>query len=243
MKKLPFSNYWIRRITLCLVYFITLNSHGQSAFVKIERIFYDNSNEDFDSLEFVINGIHFNGMDTVARPIALNKKFDHCIAINGKDTWNFMAKFKANNTYVIRPGCCCAAFTIVPQDNPRRGTVMFQNKTNRDLGLVVATAGFDTVSMHTSKEVFSYESAMCLFQPCRIQLVETEYMNDKFNYSSDTLDYDSLWKEQANYSIDSRYFHFLHGEKIEIMYNEKLNSIKLKLIGYLTEEEYKRWWK
>jgi hypothetical protein len=232
-------------MTKLVLLFLTLSltsvGYSQTAHIKVERIFYPNSYEKFDSIDFIINGTSFSGKDTAKHTFKLSLGLDQCSAIIDGDTLKFLAKFQNNKTYVVRPGCCCAAFTLEPTDNSRRGTVTFKNNTKRDLGLIVAEANIDTISKEAVKEMFSHESAMCLFKPCSIMLVETEYLNDKYNYGNDNLDYDSLWKEQANFVLSLGYFHFLHGEKIEIVYSEATKSMQFQLNGYLTDEEYKRW--
>ena len=36
----------------------------------------------------------------------------------------------------------------------------------------------------------------------------------------------------------SYWFHFLHGEKIEVFYNSVTNKLDIELKGYLTEKEH-----
>lgn len=218
-----------------------INCFGQTATVKVERLFFDNSFEKFDSIYFDINGTEFWGRDTLTKTIKLNNDFDVCIAIFGNDTLRFLTKFQNGQEYILRPGCCCAAFTLESVNNSRRGTVIFNNNTKNDLGLIVAEANIDTVKAGNYIEIFSYESAMCLFKPCSIMLVETEYMADQYDYQNDNRNYDSLWLEQSKYILTIDYFHFLHGERIEIIYEKGTQRIKMNLKGYLTDEEYKQW--
>jgi hypothetical protein len=81
---------------------------------------------------------------------------------------------------------------------------------------------------------------MCFYKPCNILLTETEYLSEIYDYNSDDRDYEKLWKEQKKYIIASTRFHFLHGEKIEIFYNSKNESLEMKQNGYLSESEYKK---
>jgi hypothetical protein len=230
------------RLTITLLAFlITSICVGQTASIKIERIYHDNSFKKFDSIIFIINGTRFIGNDTTIQTIKLNKNFDKCAAIVGRDTLKFLTRFQAKNTYIIQPGCCCTAFTLKADKNPRRGTVTFRNSTKKHLGLIVAEANIDTVSINSSKEIFSYESALCFFKPCSIMLVETEYMAGKYSYDNDNRDYDSLWKEKASHILTMGFFHFLHGEKIEIVYKEKAQTMHFNLKGYLTDDEYEKW--
>lgn len=220
-------------VTFCL---------GQTASVKIVRQFYDNSYKKFDSIQFQFNDTKIFATDTTAKQIKLNKTFDNCIVIIGPDTLHFLTKFKSNNEYIIRPGCCCAAFTLEPKNNPRRGTVTFKNNLKRDLGLVIAEANIDTVKANKTQTTFSYESAMCLFKPCSIVLVETEYMNAKYDYAnSNYKNFDSLRNEQQKFVLSIDHFHFLHGEKIEIVYQEKTKTVNVRFNGYLTDDEFKHW--
>jgi len=232
-----------RTITLITVFLITNICIGQTANIKVERIFHQGSFMEFDSFVFIINGTQFKAYDTTIQTIKLNKGLDNCAAIIGKDTLTFATKFKAKNTYIIRPGCCCAYFTLEAEENSRRGTFSFTNHTNQDIGIVVAEANIDTVLINKTKEIFSYESAMCLFKPCSIVLAEIEYLAEKYVYANNlTANYDSLWEEQKKHILAIDFFHFLHGEKIEILYDEKLKTMNFRLNGYLTDDEFEKWW-
>jgi hypothetical protein len=147
-----------------------------------------------------------------------------------------MTKFKENETYEIIQGCCCADFILKAEKNAKRGTVLFNNKTKKDLGFLVAQHEMDTVMSGKKKTFFATESAMCFFKPCEIQITEAEYLSDK--YYSHSADYTALAEEQKEFILDSKWFHFLHGEKIEVIYNPDLKKFDLKLKGYLTDKEY-----
>lgn len=207
------------------------------------RNFYDNSYENFDSIKFEFNGIKILPTDTSDIKIPLTKGLDYGTAIIGSDTLHFFTKFKPDNVYIIQPGSCCAVFTLQSMNKARRGTVTFKNPTNRALGLVVAESNIDTVMKNSTKTTFSYESAMCLFKPCSILITETSYFSDMYNYKNDKRDYDKLWKEQSRYILAKTWFHFLHGEKIEISFDEKKKDIKVKFTGYMSDEEYESIWK
>jgi hypothetical protein len=228
---------------LILTFWTLTNCLGQTASIKIVRQFYDNSFEKFDSIQFQFNGVKIFATDTLAKQIPLNYALDYCIAIIGTDTIHFLTKLKPNNEYTIRPGCCCAAFILEPKNNARRGTVTFKNTTKRDLGLIVAEANIDTVKVNVTRTTFSYESAMCLFKPCSILITEPSYFSDTYNYKNDGRDYDTLWKEQAQFILTKSWFHFLHGEKIELDYNDKTKVTNIRLVGYMTEKEYENIWK
>ena len=235
----------MKKITILLLLTLWTTSYclGQTAKVRIVRQFFENSFEEFDSIQFQLNGVKILATDKSVQKINLNKTLDSCIAIIGSDTIHFLTRFRPDNEYIIRPGCCCAAFTLEPIINPRRGTVTFKNTTKRDLGLVIAEANIDTVEANTSKTTFSSESAMCLFKPCNILITETGYFSDSYNYDNDQKNYDSLWKEQAQYILAETWFHFLHGEKIELYYSDKTRDISIRLTGYMTDKEYGNIWK
>jgi hypothetical protein len=213
------------------------NSFGQTATIKIERLFFDNSFEKFDSIYFDINGTQFWGKDTITKIIKLNDNFDKCTAIMGNDTLSFLTKFQNGQEYVLRPGCCCAAFTLQAKHNPNRGIVTFKNKSDRDLGIVVCEHNSDIVKIDSTKTAYADESAMCLFKPCNIQIVEIDYFSDDYNYKNDKRDYDKLWKEQEKFILKQVWFHFLHGEKIEIIFDLTTKIIELKINGQLTKDE------
>jgi len=228
---------------LTLTFGTLLNSFGQTATIKIERLFFDNSFEKFDSIYFDINGTSFFGKDTLIKTIKLNDNLDKCTAIIGKDTLNFLTKFQSGQEYVIRPGCCCAAFTLQARQNANRGTVTFKNKSDNDLGIVVCEHNSDTVNVDSTKTIYADESAMCLFKPCKIQIVQTNYFSDEYEYKNDDRSYFKLWLEQESYILNQVWFHFLHGEKIEINFDPKSKKIELKIIGHLTKDELDELWK
>ncbi len=227
-----------RFFTLTFLIFYSIN-FGQTATLKVQKIF-PNLKENINYIKFVFNEQSFGEKDTIIN-IKINKHgFDNCLAIIGKDTLKFKTKFTENEAYEIKQGCCCAAFTLEAQRNPKRGTVKYKNKTNRNLGLIVAEANIEEIKKGNIVKIYASESAMCLFKPCSILLTETEYLSEKYNYRSAGSDYEKLSKEQEKFVIGLTYFHFLHGEKIEIFYNSKTKNIEIKLNGYLSEKDYQK---
>lgn len=228
----------MKQIRLTILFlFVLLMSFGQTAKVVVERVFLDDGSQNFDSIFFDFNGTKFFGRDTVPKIIQLDQKLDRCIAIIGNDTLKFFTKFKEGEEYVIRPGCCCAAFTLEALNNPNRGTVTFKNKTKRDLGLVVCEHNLDTLKAGATKTTYAHESAMCLFKPCHIQIVETDYFSDKYEYKNDDKSYFMLWLERETFILNQGWFHFLHGEKVEVNIDSKSKNIILTINGYLTGQE------
>ncbi len=204
---------------------------GQTATVKIERQFYDNSYLNFDSIVFEFNGTRFCANDTIPKTINLNKDFDNCTVIIGSDTLVFLTKFKENQEYTIRPGCCCAAFTLEAEHTPRRGTISYKNDTDRSINLSVCEHESDIIEPSERKSFYASESAMCLFKPCQIIVAEADFTD---------LPYDSELYLKSILSV--QWFHFLHGEKIEIVYNDVQRKISVVLVGYLTDVEYEHIW-
>lgn len=225
-----------RTLTFVFLLFFSIN-FGQTAVINVQKVF-PNLNENTNYIKFIFNEQSFGEKDTIIN-IKINKKsFDNCCAIINSDTLKFKTKFKENETYTISQGCCCAAFILEAQNNPNRGTVKFKNRTNRNLGLVVAEANIEKIDAGKTQHIYASESAMCLFKPCPILLTEIDYLAEKYDYKLDKKDYDKLWEEQKKHEIASLWFHFLHGEKIEILYNEKTKKLDLNLIGYLTKKEF-----
>ena len=224
--------------TLTFLIFYSIN-FGQTATLKVHKVF-PNLQENINYIKFVFNEQSFGEKDTIIN-IKINKLgFDNCLAIIGKDTLKFKTKFIENEAYEIKQGCCCAAFTLEAQKNPKRGIVKYVNRTNRNLGLIVAEANIEEIKKSETKKIYASESAMCLFKPCSILLTEKEYLSKKYDYNSDGRDYKKLWAEQEKYKIASIWFHFLHGEKIEIFYNQKNKNLDIKQNGYLTEKEFEK---
>ena len=225
-------------IASIIMLFSAFKAHCQTISLDANKV-YPHLKESEDYIRFKINNQSFGAKDTVIQIQINTKGFDVCEAIIAKDTLRFLAKFKEGESYEIRQGCCCAAFTLKPKIGAMRGTVTFNNKTKRDLALIVAESNVDTVKINRKKTLFADESAMCMFKPCSILLSETAYFSDKYEYN-DNKDYDTLREEQASYIVGSIWFHFLHGEKLVLEYAEKEKSIQLKLMGYLNQSEYKR---
>lgn len=162
--------------TIIALIFITQFGFGQIATIKIDGKFYDNSYMNFDSIFFDFNGTKFWASDTTLKTIQLQKNFDNCTAIIGKDTLIFLTKFKSEQEYIIRPGCCCTAFTLEPKNNSRRGTITYKNKTTRNLCLSVCGHNSDIVEHNKQKTIYGSESAMCLFKPCQIVVAEIDFL-------------------------------------------------------------------
>lgn len=228
----------IRILTFIFLLYSSIN-FGQTAVIVVKKVF-PNLEENNNYIKFIFNEQSFGEKDTIIT-IKINKnRFDNCLAIIDKDTLNFKTKLKENEIYEIKQGCCCSAFTLEAKNNPKRGTVKFKNKTNKDLNLIVAEANIEIINIGETQNIYASESVMCLFKPCSILLTETEYLNEKYNYKSDKRDYEEFWKEQKEYEIGLIWFHFLHGEKIEIFYNKKTKKLEIKLNGYLSEKEFKK---
>ena len=229
----------MRRILIFVILFTYSINFSQTATIKLQKV-YPNEKERINYIKFVVNEHYFGEKDSIIN-IKINKtEFDNCYAIINKDTLKFKTKFKENETYEIKQGCCCAAFTLEAKSNAHRGIVKFKNRTNRNLGLIVAEANIEQINASKTQNIYASESVMCLFKPCSILLTETEYLSEKYEYNHDKRDYRQLLKEQEKFIIASTRFHFLHGEKIEIFYNKKSKDLNIRLNGYLTEKEFKK---
>src|ERR1044071_8968942 len=108
-------------LLLCLQF-----TFAQTATIKIVRTDHMGQFQDFDKFVFSFNGLTFSATDTTEKKVRLNKNgFDQCYAVIGKDSLPFLAKFKEGETYIIKPGCCCANFTITAKHDSKRGSVRF----------------------------------------------------------------------------------------------------------------------
>ena len=221
-------------------------TYGQTATIKVTIPAYFNEMRaeplNIDSTYFTFNGISFWGYDTTLKTIPLNKGkiLDTCIATFGKHTTFFLTKFKANEEYFISPNCCCN-FTLQSKNckimgEIDKGSVLFKNKTKRELGLIVGCS-YDTVKNHQQIQSLALESAMCYFNPCNIQLVEIDYFSDLYDFLYGYTSYEQCTEAENKFVLTNVLFHFMHGEKIEIVYNDKSKTSNLKLKGYLTKEE------
>jgi hypothetical protein len=230
-------------ILFLLTIFSVLIVNSQTVTINAQVVFCD-VKDTSNYIRFKMNNQSFGERDTLIKIHCNTKGFDTCEAIIVNDTMRFLTKFKMGVSYEIKQGCCCAAFTLEPTNNPRRGTVTFNNTTKRDLGLIIAESNIDTVKTNKRQTTFSYESALCRFKPCSILITETPYLSEVYDYNSDKRNYDSLWKEQAQFILSKTWFHFLHGEKIALVYNDRTKDVKIRLIGYMSDEEYYKFiWK
>lgn len=234
----------MKKILFTLILITVCFSNLKSQTVTIHhKVVHPSYRDTISYIKFKINNQYFGEKDTIIN-IDINKTgFDLFEVVRYSDTLRFPAKFKAGETYEINQGCCCSVFNIRPVHNAKRGTVTLKNKTNRNLALIVAEANRDTVRAKKTLNLFSHESAMCFFKPCSILITETEYLSEKYHYTNDDRNYDSLWKEQEQYILAFDWYLFLHGEKIELDYNDKTKKFDIKIIGYLTDEEYKEIYK
>lgn len=215
-----------------------INGTAQTAEIRIDGKLEDNSFRGFESIRFQFNDTYLSATDTVTKTIRLQKGLDDCTAIIGPDTLRFYTRFLAGNKYVIRPGCCCAAFTLEPEHDPRRGTVTFKNHTKKDFGIVVAGSTFNTLPAGKMQTLFAHESAMCTFKPCSILITETFYMTDESDPTNLSL---KAKNKQKQYILSESWFQFLHGEQVEVIYTGKKGSGIPVVTGYLSEEDHKKW--
>lgn len=227
-------------IVLVLLVFPIGDLSAQIARIKCERTFRGDDYEKFDSIQFYFNNVYISPFDTVFKVVPLKGKLDNCKAIIGRDTLDFFASFVSNCDYVIKPGCCCTAFTIEALQKPKRGTIVFNNKTEKDIGLIVCEHNSQVVKPKQTANIFASESAMCLFKPCTILLADSTYFSDEFEYKNDDRNYFQLWAKRKQLVIAELNFLFLHGEKMELEFDAKRKKATLKLLGYLTGNEYQR---
>jgi hypothetical protein len=230
---------------LTLTFGIFLTSFGQTATIIIKGQAYYNSYKNFDSIYFDFNGTKFWGKDTFPIKIKLNDNFDKCTYIIGNDTFNFLTKFQSGQKYVLEPGSLNVPFKMLVQAKATiHGTVTFKNNSDKDLGITVCNCDLydnnsDTVKSGSQKTIFSKRSINqdCFVMPCRIQIVETPYLSQRYSFRDDEKDYRRLWKEQEKYLLNQVWFQFLHGEKLEIAYDTESNQIELEIMGLLTDSE------
>lgn len=227
------SSYRFILVILALVYY---NAWAQTALLKAPMVFPD-MKDTVNFIKFKINGQQFGEKDTVIRIHLQKEGWDRCEAIIHKDTIRFLTKFKDNEYYEIQQGCCCAAFVLGAVRKPKRGTIKFKNTTFKPLGIEVGMFNVDTVNAGSTHTIFANESPMCFFKPCQIMIVKPSYFSDKYNYSN-SRKYKILQNEQESLILKTIWFNFLHGEKIEVLYHERNKKLELKLLGYLTDEEY-----
>jgi len=231
----------MKRFAILIMLLGTLHSLAQTASIKFMPGIGEGKDGFRTEFALSVNGKALKVMDSLPQKIPLAKKgFDKCTAIIGKDTLHFLAKFRKNEKYIVQPGCCCAFFILVPESNPQRGTVSFTNTTKENLMLIAAEANIEEVSPGKAKTIFAHGSAMCMFKPCSIVVAKTAYNDPKYDYDGDGKDYDSLWAEQEQYIIDGAWFHFMHGEKIEVSLDEAAGKITLLPDGYLKPEEHQK---
>jgi len=224
-------------IIFTFLLFSFVKTYGQTATVKVIKSPYPNV-ANMDSVHFTFNGVSFWGCDTTLKTIPINKGkvLDTCVVIFKEYAIHFLTKFKPNEEYFIDSHCCCK-FAMQPKSGKgRKGSVLFKNKTNRELALI-AGDNSDTVKIAQRQQILSFESPMCYFKPCNIQLAEPSFLSYGCSHHKDEAEYDRCWEEGNKFILTDVWFHFMHGEKIEVIYDDKSKTSKLKLKGYLTTKE------
>ncbi|WP_330441990.1 hypothetical protein [Flavobacterium sp. C4GT6] len=234
----------MKKILFTLILITVCFSNLKSQTVTIHHKVVHPSYRDTTSyVKFKINNQYFGEKDTIIN-IAINKKgFDLLEVVSYNDTLRFPAKFKEGETYEIYQGCCCSVFVIRPVNNTKRGTVTLKNKTTRDLGLVAGGMNQDTVKANQTKTLFAHVSAMCRFEPCNIIITETQQLSKIHNHTKYSNHLNTPYVENKDYFLTDGLFLFLHGEKIELDYNDKTKKFDIKIVGYITDEEYKEVYK
>lgn len=215
-------------------------ANAQSASIVVERLFYSNSFEAFDEIQFLFNGVSFSPLDTVPVAIPLKTDLDECQAIIGEDTLDFYAKFKPGEAYVIHPGCCCAAFTLKSVEKGRRGTALFKNRSQDSVLFNMTEAVGGLLNAGETFTDFAHESAMCLFKPVLMELGRPALARFKYDTQGGTVPWSEIMEKRDKLVIARGGFHFLHGEKIEVMHAPGTDTLKIKLLGYLTDAEYEK---
>lgn len=229
------------RFIIVFMTLLAVDIWAQTALIKAPKVFPD-MKEEVDFIKFRINGQQFGERDTVIRIRLQKEGWDTCIAMTSRDTIMFLAKFKDKGYYEIEQGCCCAEFTMHALSNSRHGTLRFKNLAPKPLGLQIGIFNVDTVKAGGTSTILPRDSPMCSPKPFDITLVKPAYFADKY-YQSGSPKYNEMReKEQKKLILGKTWILFLHGEKVELLYNEKKRKLDLKLLGYLTDEEYKVWW-
>lgn len=217
-----------------ILLFVSGNCTAHVANFKVVRTNYAEQFADFDEFQFTINESTILATDTNEHTVSINSNgFDVCKAILNGDTMIFQCKLLPGITYLIKPGCCCAQFTIKPENNSSRGYVRIANSTAQDIMISVSEINTDTVSASSKSDyIFASESAMCLFKPTNITVAELKYGDPKYQFQpSSEANYDSLWIEQSKLVLGVTHFLFLHGEMITVEYF-KDGQFRYTLDGY-----------
>lgn len=226
---------------LFLLILAAIPGFAQTATLRFEYFAEMENPRGWENFRFNINGAEYHPGDTLPKAIPINKRgFDQCYAMIEGDTLHFLAKFRKNEVYRLRPGCCCAIFDLAPEKDPRRGTVNYRNRTKNDVLLMVAGHNSDTVAKGKERTFYASESAMCMYKPCSIVIAATAYDDPKYNADFSSSEYAEIMKAQESEILGIKRFHFLHGEKIIAGYDEKSGKMELRMEGVLTDEEHQK---
>lgn len=206
-----------------------------SNYERIKKSFSEEI-EAFESLEFNINGIKFkvSELDSIQIPINAvgfdTLKYNYTIK-NKKKNESTIARFKANQEYILYPCTCCGIF-LINTKNAERGIVRFNNKSN--LKLVGNTGELDQEILKPktlSQYFFSSISMNCGYRPNELSIYTSDFkINSEYNMFD--------LKEQK-FSVN---FLFMEGEKLTIEYNKK-GKAKIIFDGYLEKGEVEKFYK
>jgi len=163
--------------------------------------------------------------DTIVHQIMINEnKFDTIIftCFNSPDT--AITKFIAGETYFININAC-SFYELIAKNNPSTGMVRFEKTNNMNdtiIGYCEPTYIIDTLISKNISEYFQIRpSAMCFYSSIKIGF-RTASSNKSNLYD------DNFYNAKIKY-------HFLHGEKLTIKYDELTNEIYLTIDSYLKE--------
>jgi len=167
------------------------------------------------NLKDSIYHIEINGIDVSQSgksfkvPIKKNHfdtiKFSHQ---NKKETWAIMKLL--NETHYQLENNSCSFYTLQAQIKPLQGIVKFSIKNQDSISYLVGIDDFDRIINRRKFDRFYYTipSPMCPFaaRPIEIKSLDGEL-------------------------VTSIKFHFLHGEKLKVIYDQKSDTMVLKLKG------------
>lgn len=208
---------------------VWMNVHGQFAYFQSQPELQHEPEISYESLVFELNGQIIAAADSSVHPLAVLDGLNTCKAMLPQDTLVFLANFKYGQTYFLKPGCCCAIFTLEAKYQPSRGTVSVKNTTSETLILTVCEHNADTLAPGEESTLYASESAMCLFKPCHIILASPAYFDPKFEADVNGQLSGALKAERSKYLYSELNFQFLQAENLWLEPRERKHDALLKL--------------
>jgi hypothetical protein len=186
----------------------------------------------FKNSIFNINGQFFNPDTSKIVKIRISKTGIDSILYAQSDSIFyeevFLTRFRKGETYTIRYNICTNTYSLYPQKGKHLGKIRFKNKSNIPIiGTYDIFGSYQVVlPQKKSKYIYPKSSMMCSGQPFAIRFFEAQNPNEYLEYDKESKAY--FLKNDENIPKKGFVFHFLHEEKITLVYENGKIGLEIK---------------